>query len=152
MFCERSERDVLELRGLLDEDLGHRVRVALELGRGRRRVLDQRETALRLRDHEQPEEQRAALGRVDDLNGERLLELHALGHHDQEAVLPDRGVVRRELLVGPDQLAEALMVGERLERDPGIGRADDRDPALADHGQPGRVHVQHRLGQTGLGV
>ena len=108
-------RDVLELRGLLDEELDHGVRVAGELGPRRGVLLDQREARPSLGDDEQAPEERAALDRVRDPHVERLLEHDALRDVDEQAVLPRGRVVGGELLVGADQLAQARVVVERLE-------------------------------------
>src|SRR5581483_11497687 len=141
---EVLERDVLELRALADEELGDRVRVARQLGRRRGVLLDQREPRAGLGHDEQPPEERAPLGRVPHANVERLLELDALRDDDEQAVLPERGVVRGELLVGADELAEPRVVAERLEDD-SLGGAVDRDPALAHPRDAGRLDLEHRL-------
>ena len=58
---------------------------------------------------------------------------------DEQAVLPERGVVGRELLVPADERVEELVVvRQRLEAD-ALGRALDLDPALADVGDAGDV-------------
>src|SRR5215211_329616 len=129
---EALDRHVLELRRLLDEELGDGVRVTADLAGCRDVLLDQREAALGLRDLEQPEEERALVPRVDDSDGKRLFELHALRHDDEEAVVPDRCVVRGELLARADQPAEALVVRKRLKGDAIRRAAVDRNAVLTD--------------------
>ena len=63
---------------------------------------------------------------------------------DEQPVLPACRVVRGELVVGADERAEALVLGERLEGD-AVGRALDLDPALGDDGDAGHVDVEHRV-------
>ena len=124
---EILERDVLDLGVLPDEELDDGVRVAREIRVGGGELLDQAEAATGLGDHEQAPEERATVGRVRDPHVERLLEDHALRDVDEQAVLPDRRVLRGELLVGPDELPELRMrLVERLEPDP-LGRALDLD-------------------------
>ena len=62
---------------------------------------------------------------------------------DEQAVLPLGRVVRSELLVRADELAEQLVVAERLEAD-AVRRPLDLDPALADKRRTGRVQLEHR--------
>ena len=113
----------------LDEELGDRVRVGARARARRGVLLDQREPRALLGDDEQPPEERAAVDRARDPHVERLLEHDALRHVDEQAVLPDGGVVRGELLVPADERVEPRVVlGERLEAD-ALGRADDLDPA-----------------------
>jgi hypothetical protein len=50
LLREVLDRDVLELGVLLDKQLNHRVRVARQLGRDRRVLLDQRELRARVGD------------------------------------------------------------------------------------------------------
>jgi hypothetical protein len=62
---------------------------------------------------------------------------------DEQAVLPDGGVVGGELLLRADERAEQLVtLVERLEADP-LGRALDLDPVLAHVGDRGGVQVEH---------
>ena len=109
LLREVLERDVLELRALLDEELDGGVRVAGRLGRRRRVLLDEREAAALLGHDEQPPERRAALV-ARDADVERVVELDALRNADEQAALPGRGVVRGELVVGADERAQALVV------------------------------------------
>ena len=118
-------RHVLDLGAVLDEDLDRRVQVAGELRRRRRVLLDHRDAAARLGDDQQAPEERAALDRVDDPDEQRLLEHDVLRDVDEQAVLPLGGVVRRELLVGADELVETRMIRQRLEAD-ALGCAVDR--------------------------
>src|SRR5262249_53387085 len=97
---------VLELRALLDEDLGGGRRVRLEIRRGRRVLLDQRELRALPGDDEQAPEERAARNGIRDANVERLLEYDVLRHVDEEAVPPERRVVCGELLVPADERVE----------------------------------------------
>jgi hypothetical protein len=97
---EVLERDVLELRRRLDEELGDRVRVGLGVGLGRRVLLDQRRSGTLLRDDDEPPERLAGRG---DADVERLLELDALRHDDEQPVLPERRVVGCELLIPADE-------------------------------------------------
>ncbi len=139
---EVLQGDVLELRGRLDEELGDRVRVGLGVGARRRVLLDQRRARALLRDDDEPPERLAGRG---DADVERLLELDALRDDDEQAVLPHRRVVRRELLVPADERVEALvLLGERLERD-ALGRLLDLDPVGGDGRVAGDVEVEHRL-------
>ena len=50
--------------------------------------------------------QRAVVDRVRDLHVQRLLQHHAPRHDDQQAILPQRRVVRCELLLPADQLVQ----------------------------------------------
>ena len=101
-----------------------------------------------LRDDEQAPEERAAFDRVRHPHVERLLEHDALRHDDEEPVLPDRGVVRGELLLPADERVETLvLLGQRRERDP-LGCAVDRDAGFGDRRQPGHVELEHRLDRT----
>ena len=136
--------DVLDLGAVLDHDLDGGVRVGGELRHCRRVLLDHGEPALRLGDDQQPPEQRATLDRVGDPDVERLVDDDALGHVDEQAVLPHRRVVGRELLAVADERPEQRMVvREQLEAD-ALGRVLDRDPVLADEGDAGGVDLEHR--------
>ena len=138
---EVLDRDVLELRGLLDEELDDRVRVAGKLRRARDVLLDQAEARALLGDDEQAPEERAVVDGVRDPHVERLLEHDALRDVDEQAVLPERGVVRRELLVPADERVQPRMVSaQRLEGD-ALGRSGDLDPAFGDEREPGGVDV-----------
>jgi hypothetical protein len=143
--------DVLDLGRVLDDDLDGRVRVGRELGRRGRVLLDQREAALGLGDHEQAPEERPALDRVRDADVQRLLEHDAAGDVHEQAVLPQRGVVGCELLVPADERIEELVVlGQRLEAD-AFGRALDLDASLADVRDSGDVHVDQGRRRGDLG-
>ena len=148
---EVLQGDVLDLRSLADEELGDGVRVAGELGRGGRVLLDDAEAALGLGDDERPPEERSALARVRDPNVERLFEHKSLRNLDEQAVLPERGIVSRELLVRADERPEQLVVAQRLEGD-SFGRALDLDPVLANRGQSGHVEVKHAPRSLGRGL
>ena len=143
-------RDVLDLGAVLDEDLDGGVEVAGELGRHRGVLLDHGDAAARLGDDQQPPEERAALDRVRDPHEQRLLEHDALRHLDEQAVLPLGRVVRGELLVRADELAQARMLGERLEADP-VGGAVDLEPRLGDPNDPGGLELEHRRRGDDLG-
>src|SRR4051812_11510873 len=139
---EALNGDVFELRALLDEELRDRVRVAREPGVLGHVFLDDREAAAFLRDDEEAPEESAPFDRVDDPHVERLLDLDALRHAHEQAVLPLRRVVSGELLVRPDERAEKRVVLQALEDDP-VGRALDLDPTLAHMGDRGGVDVEH---------
>ena len=144
---EVLDGDVLDLGAVLDDDLDRRVRVAGELGRSGRVLLDHRELALCLGDDQQPPEQRAALDRVRDPDVERLLDDDALRDVDEHAVLPHRRVVGRELLAVPDERAEQrVVVRQQLEAD-ALRGVLDRDAGLADDGDAGGLDLEHRLGE-----
>src|SRR5206468_2902728 len=81
---EVLERDILELRGRLDEELRDRVRVGLRRGVGRGVLLDQRGTRAFFGDDDEPPER---LARHGDAHVERLLEHDALRYDDEQAVL-----------------------------------------------------------------
>ena len=147
LLREVLQRDVLELRAVLDEELDDCVRVA---GDGRIRggvLLDQREARAGLGDDEQAPEERAAVGCVRDPHVERLVEDDVARDDDEQSVLPQRGVVRGELLVPADELVEPRVIGERLERD-ALRRALDLERRLGDVREPGHRDVQHRLRRT----
>jgi hypothetical protein len=152
LLREVLDRDVLELRRLLDVELADRVEVAGKVWRGGRVLLDQSEPALGLGEDEEPEEEHALLDRVDHSNGERLLQHDAAGNDDEQAVLPHGRVVRRELLIRADEPGEALVILEGLEPDALRRVLLDRDPSLVDRGQRGHVDVEHRLGGMWLGA
>jgi hypothetical protein len=59
----------------------------------------------------------------------------------EQAVLPLGRIVRGELLVGADQLAEQRMISERLEPDP-VGRAVDLQPALGTRTTPAASELE----------
>jgi hypothetical protein len=122
------QRNVLELRSLAHEQLGCFVRVRVQLRIGGDDLLDEGEARAGICDHEQAPEERRLVRGAGDAHVERLLELHALRDVDEQAVLPDGGVVRRELLVPADERVEPLVpFVEPLERDP-VRRTLDRDP------------------------
>ena len=148
LLREVLQRHVLELRAVLDEQLDDGVRVAGDVGVRRRVLLDEREARAGLRDDEQAPEERAAVGRVRDPHVQRLVEHRVARHDDEQPVLPERGVVRGELLVPADELVQPRMVSERLERD-ALRRALDLDRRLGDVRQPRHRDVEHRLGGTG---
>jgi hypothetical protein len=80
-----------------------------------------------------------------DADVKRLLELDALRDDDEQAVLPERRVVRRELLVPADERVEALvLLGQRREGD-ALGRLLDLDPVGGDRREAGDVEVEQRL-------
>ena len=144
LLREVLQRDVLDLRGRLDEDLDDRVRVRDGVGSGRGEILDHREARALLGDDHHAPVERAAVRRHLDV--ERLVDLDALRHADEQAVLPAREVLERELVVVGDQLRRVVR-RQRLEGDP-LGRADDLDPALGDDGAAGDLEVEHRLSRT----
>ena len=111
-------------------------------------LLDEREAGSLFGDDEQAPEERAAFGRVRHAHVERLLELDALRDDDEQAVLPDRRVVRGELLVPADERVEALvLLGQRRKGD-SLGRPLDLDAGLGDRGETRHVELEHRPGGT----
>ena len=115
-------------------------------GLGRRVLLDDRCAGALLRDHDEAPE---GLARRGDADVERLLELDALRNDDEQAVLPQRRVVGRELLVPADERVEPLvLLGQRREGDP-LGRLLDVDPVGGDGRVAGDVEVEHRLDLRG---
>ena len=69
----------------------------------------------------------------------------------EQAVLPERCVVRSELLVGADQrIEQRVLVGQRLETDSLCGPLD-ADPGLADDGNSRRVDVEQSVWRGDLG-
>src|SRR5262249_33431072 len=117
LLREVLQRDVLELRALLDEELDDRGRVAGDLRMRGGVLLDQREARALFRDDEQAPEQRPAVRRVRDAHVQRLVEYDAARNDDEQAALPERRVVRGELLVPADELVQArVVVGEKVER------------------------------------
>src|SRR5215213_11264467 len=85
---------------------------------------------------------------VEDADVQRALERDAARDDDQEAVLPERGVVRGELLLRRDERVQPLVVvAEGLEGD-AVRCSLDLDPALADGGQSGDVELDHRPART----
>src|SRR6185436_4547485 len=114
------------------EELLRRVRVGVEVRTGGGDLLDEREAGSLFRNDEQAPEERAGLGRVRHAHVERLLELDALRDDDEQAVLPDRRVMRGELLVPADERVEALvLLGQRRKND-SLGRPLDLDAGLGD--------------------
>ena len=125
---EVLERDVLDLRGRLDEELDDGVRVGERVLGRRREVLDQREARALVGAHDHAPVERAAVR--GHLDVERLLELDALRHVHEQAVLPAREVLDRELVVVGDDLRRVVR-RQRLERD-ALRRREDLDPVLGD--------------------
>src|SRR5204862_6139713 len=126
-----------------------------EVGRGRRVLLDQRELRALLGDDEQAPEERATGDGVRDAYVERLLENDVLRHVHEQAVPPERRVVRRELLVPADERVEPLLrLVERLEADACLGRNGvDAHTGLAHLGPAGDPELwQDRAGLEGAGV
>ena len=66
---------------------------------------------------------------------------------DEQTLLPQRRVVRGELLVPADELVQARVVGERLERH-ALGRALDLEHRLGDLASPDTRQVEHCLRGT----
>jgi hypothetical protein len=63
-------------------------------------------------------------------------------------VIPDRRVVRGELLVPTDEREEALvLLGQRHKGD-SLGRPLDLDAGLGDRGETRHVELEHRPGRT----
>ena len=110
LLREVLDRDVLELRRLADEELGDGVRVRGESG------LADAYSSIRLkREPSSATTSRRQMSappvdRARDPYVERLLELDALRDVDEQAVLPDRRVVRGELLVPADERVEPRVV------------------------------------------
>jgi hypothetical protein len=88
LLGEVLQRDVLELRAVLDEQLDDCVRVAGDRGACGRVLLDQREARAGLRDDEQAPEEGAAVRRVRDPHVQRLVEHDVARDDDEQAVLP----------------------------------------------------------------
>jgi hypothetical protein len=63
-----------------------------------------------LSDDEQAPEERAAVRRVRDPHVQRLVEHDVARDDDEQAVLPQRRVVRGELLVPADELVQARVI------------------------------------------
>ena len=117
---------VAAARARLDDDLDHRrVQRVGRVGR-RRAALDVVHVGALVDDDQRALELAHVLGVDAEVGLQRHVDLHALGHVDERAARPHRGVERRELVVGRrDDRAEVLpeqvlVVAQRV-----VGREED---------------------------
>ena len=129
---EVLDRDVLELRRRLDEELDDRVRVGAELRDAETVLLDQREARALLGDDEQAPEERAALDRVRDPDVERLLELDArAGRRRAGRASTCAALCAANFSSRADELCRGVVRSSSGSKTMPVGRALDLDPGLA---------------------